>query len=72
MDKLRANRFAVLSPNLVVPRVEDMEQGFTNAWIRMKNNIAQESSPTKLSYKQEKLAQNLAADAHSRRLRQAG
>ena len=72
MDKLRANRFAVLSPNLVVPRLEDMERGFIDAWIRMKGNIALESSPPKLSFKQEKLAQNLAADAHSRRMRQAG
>jgi hypothetical protein len=72
MDKLRANRFAVLSPNLVVPRLEDMERGFINAWLRMKGNIALESSPPKLSFKQEKLAQNLAADAHSRRMRQAG
>lgn len=72
MDKLRANRFAVLSSNLVVPRLEDMERGFIDARLRMKGNIASESSPPKLSFKQEKLAQNLAADAHSRRLRQAG
>jgi hypothetical protein len=38
MENLRANRFAVLSRHLVVRRLEDMD--FTNAWIRMKGNLA--------------------------------
>jgi hypothetical protein len=72
MGKPCANRFSVLSPRLVVPRLEDMEWDFTNTWIRMKGNLALGGSSPKLSYQQEKKTKNLAADAHSRRLRQAG
>ncbi|WP_226783015.1 AAA family ATPase [Oceaniglobus trochenteri] len=71
MDKLQARRFAVLSPDLVVPRLEDMERDFVNAWLRMKGNLLS-GGADKLGYGQEKKAKDLAANAHSRRLRQVG
>lgn len=72
MDKYQANRFAVLSPDLTVPRLEDMEREFIRAWMRMKGNLVCGHGIQKLGYQQEKKAKNLAADAHSRRVRQAG
>ncbi|EDQ05786.1 Lon protease 2 [Sulfitobacter indolifex] len=72
MDKRQANRFAVVSPDLVTPRLADMEQDFIRAWIRMKGNLKLGGGVQELGYRQEKKAKDLAADAHSRRLRQAG
>jgi len=71
MDKLLTSRFAVLSSDLVVPRLEDMERDFINAWVRMKGNLLS-GGAGKLGFRQEKRAKDLAADAHSRRLRQVG
>ncbi|AUH34315.1 ATP-binding protein [Paracoccus tegillarcae] len=71
MDKLQTRRFAVLSPDLNVPQLQDMERDFKNAWIRMKGNLLSGGAP-KLAYREEKKAKDLAADAHSRRLRQVG
>ena len=71
MVKNSNNRFAVLSNDLVVPRLEDLERSFTSALSRMKGNL-RAGAATKLGYQQEQKAKRLAADAHSRRLREAG
>ncbi len=72
MDKLHTNRFAVLSPELVVPSQEAMECGFISKLIQMKQNLAPGFRKEKLGYQQERKAKSLAADAHSRRLREVG
>lgn len=72
MDKRQANGFAVVSPDLVAPRLEDMEQDFIRAWMRMKGNLKLGGRVKELGYRHEKKAKDLAADAHARRLRQAG
>ncbi len=72
MDKRQANSFAVVSPDLVTPRLEDMEQDFIHAWIRMKGNLKLGGRVQELGYRQEKKAKDLAGYAHARRLRQAG
>ena len=45
MDKLQTRRFAVLSPDLNVPQLQDMERDFVNAWIRMKGNLLSGGAP---------------------------
>ncbi|MDZ4093627.1 MAG: AAA family ATPase [Paracoccaceae bacterium] len=72
MDDVKSDRFAVLSPGLVVPRLEEIEQRFIATWVRMKQNVKPGYRRAQLSYQDERKAKAFAADAHARRLREAG
>lgn len=72
MDDVKSDRFAVLSPGLVVPRLEEIEQRFIATWVRMKQNVRPGYRRAQLSYQDERKAKGLAANAHARRLREAG
>jgi hypothetical protein len=72
MDDVKSDRFAVLSPQLDVPRLEDIEQRFIATWVRMKQNVRPGYRRAQLSYQDERKAKGFAANAHARRLREAG
>jgi hypothetical protein len=66
------NRLAVLPTMLDVPRLEDMEARFLAFWTTMRRNIYGYDRKAKLDFGMERKAKNLAADAHKRRLQEAG
>lgn len=72
MYKLSDDRMAVLPPMLDVPRLEDMEAYFVEFWTRMRLNVHGNNRNGRLNFSMQQKARNLAADAHKRRLREAG
>ncbi|WP_324754342.1 AAA family ATPase [Roseovarius sp. Pro17] len=72
MVKVTSTRVRVLSPSLIVPRLEEIERDFMAAWVRMKQNLRPDFAKAEFSYQSEKKAKMLAANAHQRRLTEAG
>lgn len=66
------DRMPVLPSMLDVPRLEDMEARFVEFWTEMRRNIYGYNRKSMLDISMQRKAKNLAADAHKRRLREAG
>ncbi|MCL3883570.1 AAA family ATPase [Marivita sp. GX14005] len=62
----------VLPCMLDVPRLDDMEAQFLAFWTTMRRNIYGYNRKSMLDISMQRKAKNLAADAHKRRLREAG
>lgn len=72
MDSLHRNTFRVLSPEHAVPSLDELEHRFISFWVRMKRNLQPGFDKDDLSYRQTKVAKDLAIEAHNKRLRRAG
>ncbi|MEX3314294.1 AAA family ATPase [Sulfitobacter sp. PS-8MA] len=72
MTSFSKDRLAVLPTMHEVPRLEEMEAHFLRFWTSMRRNIHEHARKSKLDFSMERKAKNLAADAHKRRLLEAG
>lgn len=72
MDRKLPSTFPVLSPEHVVPSLADLERSFAGFLVSMKRKLRPGFRKEDLSYKESRTVKDLAADAFSRRVRQAG
>lgn len=72
MNSFSKDRLAVLPSMHEVPRLEEMEAHFLRFWTSMRRNIHGHTRKSRLDFSMERKAKNLAADAHKRRLLEAG